>query len=69
MIYPETEEAPSYLCPRQLCMSKVRFATPFKTVSAKAFPDKHNSQCRKPKNSLISPLPPQILSEEIVVLD
>ena len=39
-------------------MSKVGFATPFKTVPVKAFPDKPYSQCRKPKNSsLISPLP------------
>ena len=55
-ILPETEAVLSYPCPRQLLISKVRFPVSVRIVSAKAFPDKPNSQCKKPKNScLISP--------------
>ena len=55
LIWPETETAPSYPCPQQLLISKVRFPISVRIVSAKAFPDKLNSQCKKSKNySLIS---------------
>ena len=55
LIWPETETAPSYPCLRQLLISKVRFPISVRIVSAKAFSDKPNSQCKKFKNySLIS---------------
>ena len=56
LIWPKTEVAPSYPCSWQLLISKVRFSISVRIVSAKAFPDKPYSQCKKPKNSsLISP--------------
>ena len=55
-IWPKTETAPSYPCPRQLLICKVRFPISVRIVLAKALPDRPNSRCKKAKNSsLISP--------------
>ena len=51
LIGSETELAPWYSCPQQLLISKVRLPISVRIVSAKAFPDKPNSQCRKAENS------------------
>ena len=56
LISTETETALSYPCLWQLLISKVRFQISVRIISAKAFPGKPNSQCKKPKKSpLISP--------------
>lgn len=48
-LWPETEAVPSYYCPRQLLISKVKFPISRRIVSAKPFPDSTDSQCKNPK--------------------
>ena len=56
LTWPETQAATSYPNLQQLLIFKVRFPISVRTAATNAVLENPNSQCKRPKNSSISPV-------------